>query len=433
MRLRTYSRLIAMILGLGALPLSASGQGELGQWITRAPMITPRQEMPNVVLDGRIYLVGGFNEFGAATPLVEAYEPATDKWYELASLPLWMHHTAIAAANGKLYVLGGYVNDGFTASDRVFAYDPTTDTWEEKSSMPTARGAHVAVTVGDKIYVIGGEDINGPVGSEYEDALATHELYDPATDSWTKLAPMPTPREHLAAAAIDGQIYVVGGRRQSGFSLTNRRILERYDPATDMWTSLAPMLTARGGLAAAALYGKLYVFGGEYFTPTGRGVFAQNEEYDPATDQWRAMAPMPLPRHGFGAVAVGDTIYVIGGGPQAGYSVSETNSGYIPPRPMATPTEADRALPQPFQLYQNHPNPVAGTTRIRFTIPQSSEVTLTIYDLLGREIATPAQGSFGPGDHEVTWHAAEQAGGVYLYRLMAGGFSQTRSLVLLNK
>lgn len=428
----TYRTLIAMTLGWCAFTTPANGQGELGQWITRAPMPTPRQEMPHILLDGRIYLVGGFNRFGAGTSIVEAYEPATDRWFELAPLGLRMHHTAIAAANGKLYVLGGFVNDDFTATDRVFEYDPAADSWQEKTSMPTARGAHVAVTVDDKIYVIGGEDINAMIGDENADALATHEVYDPATDSWTRLASMPTPREHLAAAAIDGQIYVVGGRRQSGFDITNRQQLERYDPATDTWASLAPMPTARGGLAAASLHGRLYVFGGEFFTSTGGGVFTENEEYDPATDTWRAMAPMPLPRHGFGAVAVGDTLYLIGGGPEAGYSVSETNAGFIPPRPMSTHTEADRTLPPPLHLYQNHPNPVTGTTRIRFTIRQPSEVTLTIYDLLGREIETLAQGPFGPGDHEVAWHAAEQAAGVYMYRLVAGGFSQTRTLVLLK-
>jgi N-acetylneuraminic acid mutarotase len=69
------------------------------------------------------------------------------------------------------------------------------------------------------------------------------------------------------------------------------------------------MPTARGGIAAAVLEGKIYVFGGE-----GQGtVFGEVEVYDPQQNSWRTCTPMPTPRHGLGAVAIGGRIYVIGG------------------------------------------------------------------------------------------------------------------------
>ena len=78
-------------------------------------------------------------------------------------------------------------------------------------------------------------------------------VYDPATDRWQTLAPMANLREHLAAAAVGGQLYVAGGRRNGVLS----DALERYDPATDRWQTLARMPTARGGNGAVVVPGRI--------------------------------------------------------------------------------------------------------------------------------------------------------------------------------
>jgi N-acetylneuraminic acid mutarotase len=70
----------------------------------------------------------------------------------------------------------------------------------------------------------------------------------------------------------------------------------------------------------------IYVFGGE----GPQGTFRENEMYDAGTDTWTTMAPMPTARHGLGAAVVGDTIYVIGGGPEPGLSVTGANEAYTP-------------------------------------------------------------------------------------------------------
>ena len=404
-----------LALGLCLWASSAFAQTDLGRWITRPALPTPRQEMPHAVLDGKIYVVGGLDGARTASNLVEVYDPATGVWSTAASLPIPMHHLTLAPANGKLYVLGGYVGDSFNPTPRVFEYDPSADTWTEKTRMPTSRGAHVAVTVDGTIYVIG--------GAAFGAILGTNQMYNPATDTWTTLPAMPTPREHLAAAAIDGTIYVIGGRT----SFNNFRTLEVFDTDTGSWTLLQGMPTARGGLAAAALHGKLYVFGGEF-----PGVFSQNEVYDPATDQWQQAAPMPAPRHGIGAVAAADTIFIIGGGPVAGFGVTNVNSGFVPPAPTSTAATRDEAPPDQITLYQNHPNPFTAETTIRFATTRPAPVTLTIYDLLGRVVATPLRRRLPSGEHAVAWHPDGLPGGAYFYRLTTSDFTATKALVLLR-
>jgi N-acetylneuraminic acid mutarotase len=106
----------------------------------------------------------------------------------------------------------------------------------------------------------------------------------------------------------------------------NLAATEVYDPAADRWGARRPMPTARGGIAAVALGGRLFVFGGE----ESAGTFAQTEAFDPATDRWTAMAAMPTPRHGLGAAVVAGKIYVIGGGVRPGASRSNLNEVFDP-------------------------------------------------------------------------------------------------------
>ena len=86
-------------------------------------------------------------------------------------------------------------------------------------------------------------------------------MYDPATDAWSELAPLPTAREHRGAAVVNGRIYVPGGRFETFEN--NTGVHEAYDPTTDEWQTLASLPTARSGTATAALDGRVLVFGGE--------------------------------------------------------------------------------------------------------------------------------------------------------------------------
>jgi N-acetylneuraminic acid mutarotase len=380
--------------------------------------------MPLAWLDGKIYVAGGFNVNGAATALIETYSPSRDSWSRFSDLPASLHHFGLVALHGKLYAIGGYSGNGFFSQGRVYEYDFSRGSWEAKRTMLTPRGAHVAAVWGEKIYAIGGA--NG--GS----AMATNEVYDPATEQWTRLAPMPTPREHLAAAVIDSLIYVVGGRRSSFVgNLDNLPRLEAYSPATNKWYELPEMPTARGGLAAAALRGKLYVFGGEFFSASGNGVFAENEEYDPRAQTWRAVRPLPTPRHGMNAIAIDDTIFVIGGGPVAGFGVTAANEGFtFAPEPTRVESEAEEA--RTFALQQNYPNPFNAATNLTFVLRQAERVTLQVHDVRGKIVAVLAQGVMNAGEHTLNFESHELASGVYYFALRTPAATRVRKMLLLR-
>ncbi len=89
-------------------------------------------------------------------------------------------------------------------------------------------------------------------------------------------------------------------------------------------------------------------------------------------------------------------------------------------------------VPSRYSLAQNYPNPFNPTTVINYRIPDEKHVTLTIYDALGRRIETLVNGMQSPGLHQVIFDGSNLASGVYFYRLDAGGFIETKKLVLLK-
>ncbi len=98
-----------------------------------------------------------------------------------------------------------------------------------------------------------------------------------------------------------------------------------------------------------------------------------------------------------------------------------------------TPTSTERgAIPTRFELAQNYPNPFNLVTTLRFGLPQAGRATLSVYNLLGQEVAVLADGVYRAGWHTQVWDASSLASGVYLYRLEAGGETSTRRMVLLK-
>ncbi|MCP9452112.1 MAG: hypothetical protein NNA23_05455 [Nitrospira sp.] len=340
---REWRSLFLMNLGLLLVGVTASGapasapssspasppEIERGSWRVAAPMPTKRTEVAAVALEGKIYVVGGFEKPGlsnmmnlAITSAVDVYDPVTDTWTAAAPLPVGLHHVGIGVVKGRVYVIGGYTRAGvniWSPVATVYAYDPKTDQWTELAPMPTARGALAVAEVGGNLYAIGGFDRRANVTAV--------EVYDPLRNRWETRAPLPTPRDHLAVAVVDGAIYAIGGRVNGDYG-RNLAVVERYDPTTDRWSRVSDLPTARSGITAAVFEGRIYVFGGE----GSAGTFRENEVYDPQRDQWRAMAPLPTARHGLGSATVEGRIYVIGGGPTPGGSFSDVNEVFLPPR-----------------------------------------------------------------------------------------------------
>jgi N-acetylneuraminic acid mutarotase len=301
-----------------------------GTWTTAAPVPDARTEV-SVVTDGeRIWLIGGFapppgGGNALAPRAMHVYDPGADAWTTPDSIPEGVNHAGFAHVDGRLYIVGGFRGATFNPTDAVHIYDIASGTWSRGAPMPTPRGAIAVAVLDGRIHAIGGNAANaGSLGHEHgvggdNSSVGTHEVYDPASDSWTRLAPVPTPRNHLGAATVRGRVHVVGGRVGGDFMLTAHEV---WDPRTGTWSPAPPVPTGRSGIAVVALDERLYVFGGETMGGARQGTFDEAERFDPTVDAWHALPPMPTARHGLGAAVIGDAIHVLSGGPDPGFAFS---------------------------------------------------------------------------------------------------------------
>jgi len=148
-------------------------------WGTGTPMPVAAVAACSAVLNGQIYVVGGYN--ASAQTAVQIYNSTTNKWTTGTALATGLSNQACAVVNGLVYEFGGTNNVGASQTNAVLVYNPATKTWLSKSAMPTARQDIVAVGANNLVFVIGGYNGN---------RLSTVEAYNPATDSWSTETPL---------------------------------------------------------------------------------------------------------------------------------------------------------------------------------------------------------------------------------------------------
>lgn len=374
-------------------PVGATDSGDT--WTTVAPLLTGRWAHGAVAgPDERIYAIGG-NTGPADIAQAEAYTPSTNTWTSIAPMPSTRSHMAVVTGpDGRIYVIGGHL------LNTAVAYNPTTNTWSAVAAMPTYVGNHICAAVGldGRIYTIGND--------------SRMDAYNPSTNTWTTVFPVafsfPSRRGCAAVTGLDGRIYIMGGTLTTADA---HNIVEIYDPASNTRTVVAPMPTPRFGLGAAlGPDGRIYAIGG--FIP-GTTTTSAVEAYDPSTNTWTAVASMP-DRRGALAAATGPDgqIYAIGGlrtgNPVPALNVVESYN----PLP-ATTTTIDLALSAPTMLpivggqYAPNPFEIVATVTNRGAIA-AQEVKVILYLPSGLSLAesslTQAIGDLPVGQQaQVTW------------------------------
>jgi N-acetylneuraminic acid mutarotase len=281
------------------------------QWKIVASIPTARSGLAAVLgPDGHIYAIGGFAN-NRYLGNVEAYDPNTNTWLKLAAMPTGRNSlAAVTGPDHLIYAIGGKNNpgEGSRSLSIVEAYDPATNTWADVATMSyRRRGLAAVLGPDDRIYAIGGYTSDPGF-------LNTVESYTPGAPNWTPVTPMPTTLSNLAAVTgLDGRIYVFGVSNSTGHTVT-----EVYSVSTGQWVLVAPMPTVRGAFTAAlGADGHIYVIGGQTLGYGGQ-TFGQAlktvEAYNPVTDKWTTIASLPAASIELGAATGSDgRIYAIGG------------------------------------------------------------------------------------------------------------------------
>ncbi len=232
-------------------------------------------------------------------PIISNTSTLTTRAFPAWDYKSWMmtsrYRLAAAVVGCEVYAIGGWDWTGASTVNEM--YDPVANFWSPRASKPTGAANVGAAALNDQIYVVGGMSTNLGI-------LKTVEVYDPAADNWSSAAPLPKGLSGVAVAAAGGKLYAFGGDIGSDDVDTTYE----YDPLADTWTQKSPMPGGpRAYAAATQLNGRIYVAGG---WPDLRTF----EEYDPATDTWATKTPLLRGRQSPALVASGGYVYAIGGG-----------------------------------------------------------------------------------------------------------------------
>ncbi|MEU0094822.1 kelch repeat-containing protein [Kribbella sp. NPDC006257] len=290
------------------------------------------QQAATVLADGRVLIVGGANTAWTTVAAAAVFNPDTLTWSAAESLAegrrlhtLTLLTDRIDDLNGAVLAIGGIPGaysypPPATGSVEVFEEGK----WRSTASLADPRFAHTATLLTDgTVLVAGGES---PLPSKTTRSLRSVERYDPASETWARVAPMTDRRSnHQAVLLADGRVLVAGGFiGTSDSEWASLAFCEIYDPVTDSWTATGSMQSPRLAHQLTLLAdGTVLTTGGSAYGVVNGPVFdghslASTERFDPATGLWQDAEPMPAGRSRHLAIGLDDgRVLVLGGTDEA--------------------------------------------------------------------------------------------------------------------
>jgi len=278
--------------------------GPVGKWTDKTAMPLRLSDSSSAVIDGKMYVFGGYGPGGASDVRSEvyAYDPVSNSWAQKASMPGGHSYAAGACAvDTKAYVFGG-ISSGGSYYKTLYIYDSVADSWSAGGDLPVSIGIHSPSVIGYNglIYIIGGFRDGGDPG--------TVTVYDPVTNTYdTSKASMPTPRRFFSLSEVGGILYAIGG---GGPANWNSGTNEVYNVATNTWTTKATMPFGRWGLARenAAINGKIYISHGMISS-----FYTDAAAYDTTSNTWQILPSASHARDGHNCGIINGKLYAVGG------------------------------------------------------------------------------------------------------------------------
>jgi hypothetical protein len=437
-RLRSRAARFASVFVLMLMPVTA---GRLrAQWVPFSPPDSvPNRGAQATVYDpvnDRIYMFGGTPTWttDSYVNLCQRYDPSADTWTTMAPMPTPRGWMSAAYVRGRVYVVGGYSNTGAALTTNE-EYTIAANSWTRRRPLPIAVLAHTTGVWRDSlIYVLGGMD-----GSY--DPVETTQVYNPFTDSWAIGTPIIRPADMSGPAVIVGDtIYISNAYDLGNYQVWGRMLKGAINPdtATQITWLWGPWLPEPMGIypgGTLSLYSKVYALGCFVDTLPDTTTTMTGCVYDPAAGDYTDSIPSLLLEgvrgfHGEFVVARGaaNEIYQVAGTcDYAGGSrynklvVAPSGTGEAGPAVMT----ASRL--RVSTLFRNG-------VQIHYEIDRPCRATLTVYDQSGRVVRTLVSGQMQAGRYAAAWDGRDRYGrpagsGVYFCRLQAGEFTAARKMV----
>lgn len=377
----------------------------------------------------KVYVFGGYHGDNTFYNYNYQFDPTANTWTQMTVIPVVNDWIDASYVRGKFYIFGGYGNS--TVHNYNYQYDVTGNSWSTGTVMPIARIAGGQVIYNDSlIYYLGGYNGSGPSNNV--------QVYNTYTNAWTTGTALPA-ADMMQGVAITGDtIWLVGGYSGTCYNNLYYGVINPTTNETITWNTGAALAVPVFNNGATQMIHNgvwhLYIVGGFENAAT---ITAHAWDYNVSTGAWSALPdyPFTVTRNDILVSRQGhDEIYVAGGDNSAGWTQTpqcwmlQWNQG-AEEKPNTTPKTNFGLAPLM--------NPVKGRITMAYTTPVAGNVSLKVYDGMGRLVKVLAQGVQPAGTKTVAWDAKDNAGrslisGVYFIRLEANGQSASYKLVLVK-
>jgi len=363
---------------------------------------------------GHLYVGGGYNAIaGLPARHAAALNLNTQTWDAIStsSSGTNIRVSNIVSYNQDVIFGGSFTSLGGVNANNIIRYSPVTRTWVSLGGVGEVRGMTV---VGDTLFVAGLFTTAGGVPARM---IARRNM---KTGAWSSVGDVSHAIETLTT---DGRYVYISGGFSSIDADPSLASYARYDTQTGTWSPMPE------GKPATFAYSMTKV--GDYLYVGHFGV----HRYHIPTEEWMALDGGPSAGGPVRAmINIGEYLYVGGEFREVGGEPASHLTRYKMPDAVLTSVQQEPETERPvrMELHANYPNPFNPTTQIRFTINSSEHARLTVYDVLGREIAVLVNGIMPSGTHAVSFDASQLSSGVYLYRLESAGEVLTRKMILLK-
>ncbi|QOV89969.1 Kelch repeat-containing protein [Humisphaera borealis] len=224
--------------------------------------------------------------------------PVGFNWTTVTNGPVNRAESLGTLVNGKLYVFGGL--DGsvvpgtanFVAMKRADVFNPATNTWTRIADVPEALTHTSSVVVGDAIWFVGGYTGNQPVGGGHNRV----NIYNTTTNAWSRGPNLPVAQGAGGATVIGNTIYFVAGTNAARTASVGDTYKLNLSQQSQGWKKVASLPTPRNHLAVYAIGGKLYAIGGQTGQQSTNAPLSLVHQYDPLTNVWKQVASLPSAR-----------------------------------------------------------------------------------------------------------------------------------------
>jgi len=288
-------------------------------WQQLADMPAGKWEPAGLVLDNKLYVLGGYGDYITSSKRLDVFDPVDQSWTRLQDLPSAISHVNLVADDKGFWFAGGMKDKVHPGLDHIIAevwhYNPTLDRYTAAPLLPGQRAGGGLAKVGNTLHYISGlmadRDTDSPDHWTFD--LTAWDTTGSA--SWTPAAPLPVPRNQLSVAVLNNKIYVIGGQLNHDKQQLDQTRVDIYDPETDSWTD-GPALPYGHSHSEGATFvhgDRIWMIGGHTTPEGGTKGFCQNILSLREGDEWELAARLPKPISSPAARIINEQLYVAGG------------------------------------------------------------------------------------------------------------------------